>query len=346
MVLTTDLLELIVFSALLALAFTPLGIRLFRGVGLIDVPHTAPHKRHKESVPLGGGTIIFLCVLVVLWIRSPQLPSTIWRFIPAVGVVYLFGLLDDLVGFHALWKFVGQLAAGVILIAYGVYVQLFHAVWANYALTLFWLVGITNAFNFLDGSDGMVLTIGGVTSGLLALVTLGSGQMELAALSTILFGVLLGMSVYNLPPAKIFLGDQGSQMIGLLLSSLALAYNPVGYSNLASWYVPILFFFVPIFDTSLVVVSRLRRKAPLFKGGLDHSYHRLMRLPLSPRRAILIMAGAVLLADVLALALLGLPPVAGNAAFLAVVLLAAATIFWIDRNYAAEPGIHAGSGVN
>jgi UDP-GlcNAc:undecaprenyl-phosphate GlcNAc-1-phosphate transferase len=230
-------------------------------------------------------------------------------------------------------KLFGQLLATAVLIYMGVHVRLFHEVWLNYIITIAWVVGITNAFNFVDSMDGLAIGLAEIAAAFFMLVTIDSGQLELSMISTILVGVCLGAFFYNATPAIFFLGDSGAQYLGFILAALGIAYNPLGFERLASWYVPILLVGVPIFDMSLVVFSRMRRKKPIYQANLDHTYHRLLILGMKSNRAVLSMHMVAILLGCLAFIALPLPPLIANVIFGAVLLTGGIGILLLDIKY-------------
>ncbi len=188
------------------------------------------------------------------------------------------------------------------------------------ALTFIWLVGITNAFNFVDSKDGLAVGLAGIASAFFLLVTLDAGQGPLAFLSAALTGACIGMGYFNIHPARSFLGDSGAQLLGFLLAAIGIAYTPPGLPQPSSWFVPILLLSVPIFDMVLVVFSRMRRQASLVQGNQDHTYHRLIRIGMKPSHAIASMHMAGILSGCLAFMALPLPPLWANAVFAAALL--------------------------
>ena len=305
---------------------------LARRLKLLDQPAGEPHKQHALTVPLAGGLVILIIVLGValfegLWnqaaIRSILLPGLI---------VFAFGLWDDHRHLSALWKLVGQLLATVILILLGVQIRLFDTLpWLNIAITVLWVVGITNAYNFVDSMDGLATGLAALTAAFFMLVTYDSNQLDLSSLSAILVGACIGCFYYTAPPAKFFLGDSGAQLLGFLLAGLAIAYNPLGFLRIQSWYVPILLLGVPIFDMILVVYSRLRRGKPVYQAGRDHTYHRLVALGLDTNRAVLTMQFAALLLGCLAFIALAQPPLIANLIFGGCLIAGMAALLILDH---------------
>jgi UDP-GlcNAc:undecaprenyl-phosphate GlcNAc-1-phosphate transferase len=163
--------------------------------------------------------------------------------------------------------------------------------------------------------DGLVVGLAAIASTFFLFVTIDAGQLHLTYLSALLLGSCIGLFYYNTTPARTFLGDSGAQFLGFMLATLAMAYTPPGLPQPSSWFVPILLLGVPIFDTTLVVVSRLRRGDPIYKAGQDHVYHRLTQLGMSPVQAVTAMHVVALLIGCLAFVALQMPPVPANLLF-------------------------------
>ena len=149
-------------------------------------------------------------------------------------MVLVFGLLDDRFDLSVPLKLFGQLAAAAILIAQGVQVSLFERPMVDLAVTLLWVVGIINAFNFVDSMDGLALGLGGIAGAFFLLAAIDSGQGWIAAIGAAIVGACLGTFVFNMLPSKNFLGDSGSQLLGFLLAAVGLAYIPRDFEQAAS----------------------------------------------------------------------------------------------------------------
>ncbi len=322
--------RVIFFAAVLVLALSPLGSWLAWKVGLVDVPGSAPHKQHGNTIPVAGGLILFTAAFVISASEGILNNSAVKPILFASIVIFLFGLWDDFKHIAPVWKLTGQLLAAVLVVVFGVEVKLFYQEWLNILITLIWIVGVTNAYNFVDSMDGLAVGLAVLAAAFFMLVTIDSLQDELSIFSTILLGACLGSFYYNAAPARYFLGDSGSQFLGFTIASLGIAYNPLGFSKFASWYVPILLVGMPIFDTTLVVTSRLRRGKPIYQANRDHTYHRLIAGGMSPTRAVLSMHMASLLLGCLAFIALDMPPLIGNAIFGAVLLLGISAISYLD----------------
>ncbi len=156
-------------------------------------------------------------------------------------------------------------------------------------VTVVWMLGITNAFNFVDSMDGLTVGIGGLIAGFFLLTALAAQQPEIAVFCALLVGISIGVYFFNAPPASIFLGDAGAQTIGFLLAALSITFVPTNGPQISSWLSTMILLGLPIFDMVLVVTSRLRRRQPVYRSARDHTYHRLRNLGLGPNRSVLLM---------------------------------------------------------
>lgn len=182
----------------------------------------------------------------------------------------------------------------------GLRVDLFGFLPLDLALTLFWYVGIINAVNFLDNMDGLAAGMGAIAAFFLFLLAALQGQTLVSSLSAALCGALIGFLIYNFNPASLFMGDMGSLPIGFLLAVLGLKLRFATQVPAASWMIPILVLGLPIFDTTLVVFTRLREGRSPAQGGKDHTSHRLVAMGLHPRLAVLTLYAACVLLGIAA----------------------------------------------
>jgi UDP-GlcNAc:undecaprenyl-phosphate GlcNAc-1-phosphate transferase len=233
-----------------------------------------------------------------------------------------------------------QVVGAFVLVGAGVQVHITRLPALDLALTVLWVVGMTNAFNFVDSMDGLALGLAAVASAFFMLVTIDSGQPELSSLSAAVLGAVAGSLIYNITPARLFLGDSGSQLLGYLLAALGIAYTPghAGLPQELTWFTPIVVLGVPIFDATLVVWSRLRRKQPIYQARLDHTYHRLLAMGLEPARSVFSMQIAAMLLALAAFVALDAPVWVANAMFGALALLGAGLILLLERAPSSDPG--------
>jgi UDP-GlcNAc:undecaprenyl-phosphate GlcNAc-1-phosphate transferase len=320
------------WATLITLLITPISIKIAARYHLVDQPNSAPHKIHHMPVPKGGGIAIAFVVFLLSFISGKLETTDIRAILLASVFILLFGFLDDVKGLSAPWKLIGQFMAAIILIWQGIQIRMFgdHP-GLNISVTLFWIIGITNAFNFVDSMDGLVLGLAAIASTFFLFVTIDANQLHLTYMSAVLLGSCVGMFYYNTTPARTFLGDSGAQFLGFMLATLAMAYTPPGLPQPSSWFVPILLLGVPIFDTTLVVISRLQRGTPIYKAGQDHVYHRLTKLGMSPPQAVITMHVAALLIGCLAFIALPLPPLEANLIFGLALLFGLASLIILQK---------------
>lgn len=296
----------------LALGLTPLVRAFARRIGLVAKPKS--DRWHKKPTAMLGGVAIWLSVVIsyllffrpntILGFDSTNLSvSYSWVIISASAFLFLVGLVDDLIHTKPYQKLIGQIMASAFVVYYGLMLPWTGSSSLNVVLTIFWLIGITNALNLLDNMDGLAAGIAIIGSAFLALSFLATGQLTEALMMMTFAGALLGFLVYNSNPASIFMGDCGSLFIGFFLASSALVNVAGGRSRslLPVLAVPILVLFIPIFDTTFVTILRKASGRSASQGGRDHTSHRLVALGMSEQHAVWMLYGFAALSGVLAL---------------------------------------------
>lgn len=283
----TDYLLVFAGALVLAIGATPLARRLASQVGVIDQPET--RKIHRRPVPRLGGMAIFLAVVVAALLLGRRYNFTQFGsiLVGATGVSFL-GLVDDRWGVRPVVKIVGQILAALLLYATDIYVGTFHHPLLNLVTTVLWVGYITNAINLLDNMDGLAGGVAAIAAAFFALMCSFSGQYLVGALSVAVLGACLGFLFYNLNPASIFMGDSGSMFLGFTLAATGIKLQFPENVAFVTWMVPVLVMGLPVFDTALVIVSRLRRGLnPLTTPGRDHTSHRLVAAGMTQREAVL-----------------------------------------------------------
>ncbi len=280
---------LVVF--LVALAVTAVSIpgirRLAISLGFVDAP--AQRKLHSTPIPLMGGVAIYLGAILAVTLFSSRVAGSITGVLIALSIVALVGLVDDRIGLPAWAKLGGQFISFLVLLYFGIHVRLPIPDIANYMITFIWLAGISNAINFLDNMDGLSAGISAVAASFMLLLAVSNEQILVSALSAALLGSCLGFLRYNFKPAQIFMGDAGSLFLGYSLAILGLQLRFPGQPNIITWMVPVLILGLPIFDTTLVVFSRIRRGVSPNTAGKDHTSHRLVARGFGQREAVLFL---------------------------------------------------------
>ncbi len=299
----------------LSLWLVPYARRLAIKLRVIDLPHE--RKIHEGIRPRLGGLAIYAAFMLALGLQLGGFflwKSAAWfvhtfpvlaeqeewlvNALPKLGIILLgatimliLGFIDDRrgLGFSFKIKFAAQfLAAGVLLLG-GIHTTFMPTPWLNYLVTVFWVVGITNAFNLLDNMDGLSAGVAVIASLMLIIITAVQAQFFSAMILCLFAGAVAGFLYHNFYPAKIFMGDTGSHFIGYMLATLTItsSYVVPESETLLPALMPLLILSLPIFDTLSVIFIRWREHRPIFKGDRRHFSHRLVDLGMSQRGAVI-----------------------------------------------------------
>ena len=270
-------------AAVVSLVLTPLAIRAALRLGVLD--HPGERKSHSTPTPYLGGVAIVIAVTLAIVVAALVRGETVATLTQLLGILAIAlamsatGLVDDLRGLPVAVRFGLQLAAALGLWLLDVRVDLTGSATVDLPLTVLWTVGITNAMNLLDNMDGLsasTATIASIWFGLIAVV---NGQFLVSALAFTVAGAAAGFLRDNRPPARIYMGDAGSLFLGTMLASLGMLLS-LDRGILVTAAVPVLILTVPVLDTALVTIARIRHGISPFQGGKDHTSHRLVRLGL------------------------------------------------------------------
>jgi UDP-GlcNAc:undecaprenyl-phosphate GlcNAc-1-phosphate transferase len=296
-----------VVSFALALALTPVVRVLARRWGFVARPKT--DRWHKRPTAMMGGVAIWLAVIGTYVSLVPHTGAG-WVVVGSASFLFFVGLVDDWLHVKPYQKLIGQVIGAAIVVNYGLVLPWTRSLSANMVITIFWLIGITNAVNLLDNMDGLATGIAAIASGFLTLNFVAANQMTEASMLAIFTAALLGFLVYNSNPASIFMGDSGSMFIGFFLAASPLINASGGRSRsfVPVLAVPILVLFIPIFDTTFVTVLRKLSGRAASQGGRDHTSHRLVALGMSEKRAVLMLYGLAGLSGLLAVTVRQLKP--------------------------------------
>ena len=329
------------YIPLVSLAVTLLTMPWIRKVaiqlGIIDQPNA--RKVHKTPIPLMGGLAIVLgSVLATLFLHNGHPPKAAMGALVAGVLVAFIGLLDDRKALSARVRLGVQLVAVGVLVYAGVRVDLpMIPDLGDYLITALWIVGLTNAINLMDNMDGLAAGVSAIAAFYIAVAGVINGQILVSGLASALFGACLGFLYFNFPPAKIFMGDSGAYFLGFWLSVLGLQLRFTAEASLSTWLVPVIVMGLPIFDTTLVTVSRIRRGIHPFTPGKDHVSHRLVRLGFDKRAAVLCL---YLVASLLGSLGILLPQLTAWEPIVAVTLLAGIAV-WAGYRLEQPPGLPA-----
>lgn len=300
---------LVVWSFALSAVLCALSRRIAPRFGLVDRP--GGRKAHARPTPLGGGIAIWLTVGITLLlgalaatVAGDALPAALARHVggliekrremtglfAAATLVMLVGLCDDLGGLSWKLRLLAQAGLAAVVAASGARISLFYAFadpWVTGALTVLWIVGLTNAFNFLDNMDGLAAGVGLIAALLFAGAQIAVGGLFVPAVLLIFVGALGGFLLHNSRPARLFMGDAGSNFLGFSLGILTVigTFTREPYSKY-SVLTPLLVMAVPLYDMISVIFIRLREGRSPFQADRRHFSHRLVERGLTPSRAV------------------------------------------------------------
>ncbi len=290
-------------AALLVILATPCIVRLARALGLIDAPGT--RKVHSKAVPRLGGipiAIATLALVIAVLALDNRIAQSFRGVQPELAAllgasifILLAGIVDDIWNLRARVKLLIQLAAATSVCAFGIRIDsigmgqyVWTLGWLAWPVTIFWIVGITNALNIIDGLDGLAAGIAAMTCGVIAMFSFYTGQPIMAVLMLSLLGGLSGFLFFNFNPAKIFLGDCGSLFIGFILASSSIMCT-MKSATLVTMSLTVLVLGVPIFDMFFSILRRLLERRSIFAPDGNHIHHRLLRMGLTHRGAVFSM---------------------------------------------------------
>jgi UDP-GlcNAc:undecaprenyl-phosphate/decaprenyl-phosphate GlcNAc-1-phosphate transferase len=296
----------VILALAVSLLCTPLVGRLAVRLGVVAYPQR--DRWHRVVTPLLGGVAIFLAIVpVFVLLPQPNQPDRLDRFgglLLGAAIMFAVGLYDDLRGLPPYGKLLAQVVAACVLIIGGLPLNQIPLPLLVVPLSIFWVVGVTNAFNLLDNMDGLSAGIAMVVALTLAGYNHLQGDRQMAMFCLIVAGATAGFLVFNFNPARIFMGDSGSLLLGFILSGVVvLGASKATTELIAALLVPVAVMALPILDTSLVTVMRALNGRPISQGGRDHLSHRLVALGLSERNSVLVLwavsaaAGALVLSS-------------------------------------------------
>lgn len=308
------LLDLAGIAFFCALVLTPFVRSAALKLNLVDRPDA--RKIHTEPIPRVGGVAIAVAYILSFGFvliapyrgLSFNIDTVIPRalvLMPAAGLVFVIGLVDDLLGLKPWQKLIGEIVAALIAFRAGVHIDFVSQwnhlhFWISLPVTVLWLVGCANAFNLIDGLDGLAAGVGLFATLTSLVAALTHNNLQLALVTAPLAGCLLGFLRYNFNPASIFLGDSGSLLIGFLLGCYGAMWSDKS-ATIIGLTAPMMAMAIPLLDVTLSVARRFLRNQPIFAADRGHIHHRLLERGLTPRRAALFLYGICGIAAALSL---------------------------------------------
>ncbi|MEA3415175.1 MAG: MraY family glycosyltransferase [Thermodesulfobacteriota bacterium] len=290
-------LYILLFSFSLSAILTPVMRLIALKLNIVDVP--GGRKIHEKTTPLLGGVAILIAFNTALLANMVLERDVIFLLCGGI-IVAMMGLVDDWRGVSARLKLFVQIFIVLVLIYVGIVLNLFPRTvwgyWLNVLFTILWIIGITNAMNFIDGMDGLAAGIGAIIAMFMGIVAFQTDQPFMGWIAIAMMGSCLGFLPFNFGlkrPASIYLGDAGSTFIGFMLAALAIKGNWADNSRIVSFSVPVLIFWILIYDMAYITIERIvTGKVKSLKQwidyvGTDHIHHRLYNLLGDRRKAVL-----------------------------------------------------------
>ena len=277
-----------------ALVLTPVAIRLANQFNIVDMPNH--RKVHIKPTPRMGGLAIYAAFVLgtlALMVYTREVAA----LLIAATIVMTTGLIDDVKSISPKFKLLGQVLASLVLVRAGFYVGFITnpfdggiislGFW-GIPLTILWLTGISNTINLIDGLDGLSSGVSAIAAIATAIVCVSQGALLPAALAGVLAAAALGFLPWNFNPAKTFMGDCGSLLLGFLLGALALMGLSKG-ATIISIFIPLIILGIPVFDTTFAIIRRMFLRKPIFEADKMHLHHSLIALGMSQRQTVLII---------------------------------------------------------
>ena len=285
-------------ATIISFLITPLVRKIACKFSIVSIPKDK-RRVHNKTMPLMGGLAIYISFLICMLLKKGVISHSEIGILIGASIVAFYGVLDDKYELRPLHKLAFQILATVVLMSFGIKINnltnpfsvggtSIPMNWVSYPLTLFWVVGITNAVNLIDGLDGLAAGIACIASLTIFVIALINGRDEAAFLTIILSGAIIGFLPYNFNPASIFMGEVGSALLGFLLAAISMegAFKSAAGFVIA---VPILALGVPIYDTLFAIVRRKINGKPISVADKGHLHHRLLAMGLSQRQSVVIM---------------------------------------------------------
>lgn len=340
-----------VFALIVSFVAMPFVILLANKTGAMDAPNA--RKVHKKPVPRIGGLGIYagfmaaiIFVTIKFGLNDEMIKETVGLIVSGSLIVAL-GLVDDYKNLPAKVKLLGQIgAAAVLVLLFDVRIDFVTDPFGGYfyfdnlpvphlaiPLTMFWLVGLTNTVNLIDGLDGLAAGVAAIASFTILLVALEQGFILVAVLTAALAGAAVGFLKYNFHPAKIFMGDTGSMFLGFMLAGISVTGAVKSVATIAL-IVPIFALGLPILDTTFAIVRRLRGGVPIFKPDKGHLHHRLLSVGFTQRQAVLLM---YVISALFGLSAIALTAVSSQIAVIILLVVVAAIIYGVRKLGIARP---------
>jgi len=296
-------------AVIISFIMTPPARKLAIKVGAMDVPKD-PRKIHNKPMPYFGGLAIYISIMACMFVYMPH-NSINLHIMAGATIIVLTGIVDDMYDMPAKIKMFMQVIAAVVAIRGGVQIHFitnplsstgmsYLLSWLSYPLTLFWLVGITNTINLIDGLDGLASGVASIAATTLLFTASNMGHDF----------IVMGFLPFNFNPAKIFMGDTGALLLGYMLAVTSVLGMVKSVAAIAL-VVPVFALGLPIFDTTFAIIRRFINKKPIMQADKDHLHHKLMKSGLNQRQTVLIMYFISMMLGIVSIAIADTDPFTG-----------------------------------
>lgn len=287
-----------IITALISFISTPIVKKIAIKVNAIDVPKDE-RRVHNKPIPVMGGLAIYIAFVLGVILYNGILTKSQLGIIIGATIIVMGGILDDVKELKPKYKILIQVIAAICILQSGIRISIvtnpfrefypyLSVGWIHIPITIIWIVGVTNAFNLIDGLDGLAAGIAFISCVTLMIVSLINGRLEAAFLTAVLSGAILGFLPYNFNPASIFMGDTGSQLLGFLLAAISIE-GAIKSATAFVIAVPILAFGLPIYDTLFAMIRRKVNGKSIMQADKGHLHHRLLNMGMSQKQAVIIM---------------------------------------------------------
>ena len=271
-----------------ALCLTPLTRQIAMRLGVTAAPNT--RNIHQRHVPLMGGAAIYVAfVLSVLLFSPPDHLRELGAIVAGASLLAIVGYLDDRRHLSPLIRLSAMTVAAALAALAGIQIRLFNNVFIDIPLTLFWIVALINAVNWIDNMDGLAAGTAAIAAGFFLLLALTQGQILVSMLAAAIFGSAFGFLIYNFNPSSTFMGDMGAYTLGFVLAILAIKLNFAAQPLNVTWMVPVFVLALPVLDINLAIATRLLERRPLMLAAKDHVSHRILDLGATQRQTLALL---------------------------------------------------------
>ena len=275
----------------------PFTIKIAKKKGFLDVPKDE-RRVHKKPIPVGGGIAMVISVSILMVYFRPINKNLILTLIASL-IIAISGLYDDKEGLSPKLKFLFQILAAVILIIGGMKIEFFTNPFDSHdallilnilsiPVTIFWVCGITNTINLIDGLDGLASGVSMICAISMFFITYKMGRYDVSLICALVAGACLGFLPFNFNPAKIFMGDTGALYLGFMLSYISIS-GFLKQAAILMIFVPVLILGVPVFDTAFAMVRRKLSGKSMVEADKGHLHHRLLKMGLNQRQTVVIL---------------------------------------------------------